>query len=470
MTVRTRFAPSPTGYLHIGGARTALYCWLAARHAGKDGQFVLRIEDTDRERSTQAAIDAILDAMDWLGLDYDEGPVYQTDRLERYREVAEQLVASGHAYYAYETKEELEAMREAAMAAGDKPRYNGAYRDANAGFRDDPNRVIRFRNPLDGTVAWDDKVKGRIEIANSELDDLVIFRSDGYATYNFAVVVDDIDMRITDVVRGDDHVNNTPRQINIYQALGAPVPNFAHLPMILDEHGAKLSKRTGAADVMQYRDAGYLPHALLNYLVRLGWSHGDQEVFSIAEMQSLFDLADVNAKASRLDPAKLGWLNQQYLKSDDPEAVAKHLAWHLEQCGYDLAEGPNPADIVVALRERVQTLKDMAEKSAVWFQPLTHYDEAAVAKHLTAAARAPLEDAKSRLAALPEWKVEAVSAALHAIPEALGIGMGKVAQPLRVAITGTQVSPDIGWTVYLAGRGQALARIDAALAKLPAGA
>ena len=467
MTVRTRFAPSPTGYLHIGGARTALYCWLEARRKG--GQFILRIEDTDRERSTQAAIDAILQAMDWLGLDYDEGPVYQTDRLDRYKEVAEQLVASGHAYYAYETKEELEAMREAAMAANEKPRYNGAYRDAGAGFRDDPNRVIRFRNPLDGTVAWDDKVKGRIEIANSELDDLVIFRSDGYATYNFAVVVDDIDMRISDVVRGDDHVNNTPRQINIYHALGAPVPHFAHLPMILDEHGAKLSKRTGAADVMQYRDAGYLPHALLNYLVRLGWSHGDQEVFSIAEMQSLFDLADVNAKASRLDPAKLGWLNQQYLKSDDPEAVAKHLAWHLEQCGYDLSQGPKPADIVIALRERVQTLKDMAEKSAVWFQPLTQYDEAAVAKHLTAAARAPLEDARARLAALPEWNVEAVSAALHAVPEALGIGMGKVAQPLRVAITGTQVSPDIAHTVFLAGRGQALARIDAALAKIPSG-
>ena len=316
MTVRTRFAPSPTGYLHIGGARTALYCWLEARRKG--GQFILRIEDTDRERSTQAAIDAILEAMDWLGLDYDEGPIYQTHRLDRYREVAEQLVASGHAYYAYESKEELEAMREAAMAAGEKPRYNGAYRDANAGFRDDPNRVIRFRNPLDGVVAWDDKVKGRIEIANSELDDLVIFRSDGYATYNFAVVVDDIDMRISDVVRGDDHVNNTPRQINIYEALGAPVPHFAHLPMILDEHGAKLSKRTGAADVMQYRDAGYLPHALLNYLVRLGWSHGDQEVFSIAEMQSLFDLADVNAKASRLDSAKLGWLNQQYLSRTIP--------------------------------------------------------------------------------------------------------------------------------------------------------
>ena len=465
MTVRTRFAPSPTGYLHIGGARTALYCWLESRHKG--GEFILRIEDTDRERSTQAAIDAILQAMAWLGLDYDEGPIYQTHRLDRYKEVAEQLVASGHAYYAYETKQDLEAMREAAMAAGDKPRYNGAYRDANAGWRDDPNRVIRFKNPLDGVVAWDDKVKGRIEIANSELDDLVIFRSDGYATYNFAVVVDDIDMRITDVVRGDDHVNNTPRQINIYHALGAPVPNFAHLPMILDEQGAKLSKRTGAADVMQYRDAGYLPHALLNYLVRLGWSHGDQEVFSIAEMQSLFDLADVNAKAARLDMAKLGWLNQQYLKSDDAESVAGHLQWHLQQAGYDLAKGPKPADIVIALRERAQTLKEMAEKSAVWFGPLTEYDEAAVAKHFKEAAREPLTQMGARLAELADWSPEPIHDVVKAVSEALGIGMGKIAQPLRVAITGTQVSPDIGWTVYLCGREEALARIDAALAKIP---
>ena len=464
MTVRTRFAPSPTGYLHIGGARTALYCWLEARSKG--GQFILRIEDTDRERSTQAAIDAILQAMDWLGLDYDEGPIYQTHRLDRYKAVAEQLVATGHAYYAYETKEELEAMRAVAEAAKEKPRYNGAYRDANAGWRDDPNRVIRFKNPVDGVVAWDDKVKGRIEIANSELDDLVIFRSDGYATYNFAVVVDDIDMRISDVVRGDDHVNNTPRQINIYKALGAPVPRFAHLPMILDEQGAKLSKRTGAADVMQYRDAGYLPHALLNYLVRLGWSHGDQEVFSIAEMQSLFDLADVNAKAARLDMAKLGWLNQQYLKSDEPDAVAKYLAWHLQQAGFDLDKGPKPAELVLALRERAQTLKEMAEKSAVWFLPLTVYDEAAVAKHLKPEARGPLEDARGRIAALPAWTPEAIGEALKATAEAQGIGMGKIAQPMRVAITGTQVSPDIGWTVYLCGREEALVRIDAALARI----
>ncbi len=462
---RTRFAPSPTGYLHIGGARTALYCWLEARRAG--GQFVLRIEDTDRERSTQAAIDAILEAMDWLGLSYDEGPIYQTQRLDRYREVAEQMVAAGTAYYAYETRDELEAARNAALAAKEKPRYNGAYRERNEPYRDDPNRVIRFKNPLEGTVVFEDKVKGRIEIANSELDDLVIFRADGYPTYNFAVVVDDLDMKITDVVRGDDHVNNTPRQINIYQALGATVPHFAHLPMILDPEGAKLSKRTGAADVMQYRDEGYLPHALLNYLVRLGWSHGDQEIFSVEEMTRLFQLSDVNSSASRLDKAKLGWMNQQYLKSDDPAEVGKHLEWHLRRHGYDLAAGPAPADIVIALRDRVQTLKDMAERAAVWFGPLTQYDEAAVAKHLNAAARAPLAEARARLAQLPAWTADAVGAALHEAAEALGLGMGKVAQPLRVAITGTQVSPDISHTVYLAGQAEALQRIDAALTKIP---
>ncbi len=465
MSCRTRFAPSPTGYLHIGGARTALYCWLEARRRG--GEFILRVEDTDRERSTQAAIDAILQAMAWLGLDYDEGPIYQTHRLDRYREVAEQLVASGHAYYAYETRAELEAMREGLTAAGEKPRYNGAWRDRNEPRRDDPNRVIRFKNPLDGVVAWDDKVKGRIEIANSELDDLVIFRPDGYATYNFAVVVDDLDMGITDVVRGDDHVNNTPRQINIYRALGAKEPHFAHLPMILDPDGNKLSKRTGAADVMQYRDEGYLPHALLNYLVRLGWSHGDQEIFSIAEMKTLFDLKDVNAKASRLDPAKLGWLNQQYLKNDDPVEVGKHLQWHLQHNGFDLANGPAPGDIVIALRDRVQTLKEMAERASVWFGPLAEYDEAAVAKHLKPAARAPLADARERFAKLSEWTADNIGAALHETAAALELGMGKVAQPMRVAITGTQVSPDISHTVYLAGQAEALKRIDAALAKVP---
>ncbi len=466
MTCRTRFAPSPTGYLHIGGARTALYCWLQARHQG--GEFVLRIEDTDRERSTQAAIDAILEAMDWLGLGYDEGPIYQTQRVARYKEVAEKLLADGKAYYAYETRAELDAMREAAMAKQEKPRYNGAAREQELPYRDDPNRVIRFKNPIGGSVVFDDLIKGPIEIANSELDDMVIFRPDGYPTYNFAVVVDDWDMGITEVIRGDDHINNTPRQINIYEALGAPVPKFAHMPMILDEQGAKLSKRTGAADVMQYKDAGYLPHALINYLARLGWSHGDQELFSREQLIELFDVTDVNSKAARLDMAKLGWVNQHYLKSDDPATIAPQLVYQLQKLGVDPAAGPTPADVVVALRERVQTLKEMAEKAVVWYQPLEIYDEAAVAKHLKATATAPLAKAREQLAALDQWTVEGVSAALHEVAAALELGMGKVAQPLRVAITGTQVSPDISQTVYLAGRDQALKRIDAALIKVAA--
>ncbi len=464
MTVRTRFAPSPTGYLHIGGARTALYCWLEARHRG--GEFVLRIEDTDRERSTQAAIDAILEAMDWLGLGYDEGPIYQTARVARYQEVAEQLIASGKAYYAYETKEELDAMREAAMAKQEKPRYNGAARELNLAYKDDPNRVIRFKNPLDGTVVFDDLIKGKIEIANSELDDMVIFRPDGYPTYNFAVVVDDWDMNINEVIRGDDHINNTPRQINLYEAIGAPVPKFGHMPMILDEQGAKLSKRTGAADVMQYKDAGYLPEALLSYLARLGWSHGDQEIFTRQELIDLFDVTNCNSKAARLDMAKLGWVNQHFLKTETPESIVPHLVYQLEKLGLDLAKGPAPVDVIIALRERVQTLKEMAEKAVVWYTPLSEYDEAAVAKHFKAGAEVPLAKARELLAAA-EWTAEGVSVALHEVAAQLEIGMGKVAQPLRVAITGTQVSPDISHTVYLAGRDEALKRIDAALIKIP---
>jgi len=464
---RTRFAPSPTGFLHIGGARTALYCYLEARR--RNGAFVLRIEDTDRERSTQAAVDAILDAMDWLGLEYDEGPIYQTARLDRYREVAERLVAEGKAYYAYETKDELETMRNEALARNDKPRYNGVYRDANAPYRDDPNRVIRFRNPLEGTVAWDDSIKGRIEFSNTELDDLVIFRSDGYATYNFAVVVDDLDMGITDVIRGDDHVNNTPRQINIYKALGDFLPRFGHMPMILDPEGAKLSKRHGAANVMQYRDDGYLPHALLNYLVRLGWSHGDQEIFSKDEMFALFRIEDVNSKASRLDPAKLNWINQHYLKTDAPQDVAKHLVWHLQKAGYDLADGPEPADVVVALRDRVQTLKEMAEKARCWYMPLTDadIDPAAAAKQLTAAVRAPLTLFAAKLRALPEWTLSGVHQAFADTLAELDLAMGKVGPAIRVAVTGSTASPSIDHTVFLCGRERALQRLDAALEKLP---
>jgi glutamyl-tRNA synthetase len=463
MTCRTRFAPSPTGYLHIGGARTALYCWLEARRQG--GHFILRIEDTDRERSTEEAVQAILDGMAWLGLNHDEGPIFQTARLDRYREVAQGLLQAGKAYYAYETRENIDAMRAEAMAKNEKPRYNGHYRERNEPFRDDPNRVLRFKNPVGGSVVFEDKVKGRIEWSNSELDDLVLIRSDGFPTYNFAVVVDDIDMGITEVIRGDDHVNNTPRQVNVYEALGAPVPVFAHLPMILGPDGQKLSKRHGAVGVMQFRDDGYLPHAVLNYLVRLGWSHGDQEIFSREQMIALFDIADVNHSASRFDVEKLRWLNQQYLKSDEPAEVALHLDWHLRAAGYDLARGPATVDLVIALRDRVHTLKEMAARAKVWFEPLhdADYDAAAVAKHLTESAVAPLDSIREGLASAPEWTPAAVHAVLAQTAETLGLGLGKIAQPLRVAITGTQVSPSIEHTVYLAGRDAALQRIDAAM-------
>ncbi|AHX13805.1 glutamyl-tRNA synthetase [Dyella jiangningensis] len=463
MTVRTRFAPSPTGFLHIGGARTALYCWLEARRRG--GQFVLRIEDTDRERSTEEAVQAILDGMSWLGLHHDEGPIYQTARLERYRQVADELLKAGKAYYAYESKDEIEAMRNEAMAKGEKPRYNGYYRDRNEPYRDDPNRVIRFKNPLEGSVVFDDKVKGRVEWSNAELDDLVIFRSDGWPTYNFAVVVDDIDMGITEVIRGDDHVNNTPRQINIYKALGAPVPEFAHLPMILGPDGQKLSKRHGAVSVMQYRDDGFLPHALLNYLVRLGWSHGDQEIFSEEEMIRLFDISDVNKAASRFDVTKLSWLNQHYLKTEEPGAIAPEFEWHLTQAGIDFSTWPKPADVIVALRDRVQTLKEMAERAKIWYGPIVEWDEKAVAKHLkNDSAIAVLEAAKALLADA-EWKPEPIHGVIEQIASKLELGMGKIAQPLRVAMTGTQVSPSIDHTIYLAGREVALKRIDDAIAK-----
>ncbi len=463
MTVRTRFAPSPTGFLHIGGARTALYCWLESRRRG--GQFVLRVEDTDRERSTDAAVQAILDAMQWLGLTSDEGPFYQTTRLARYQQVATELLAAGKAYYAYETKEEIGQMRVAAMAAGEKPRYNGYYRDRNEPLRDDPNRVIRFRNPREGSVVFEDKVKGRVEWANSELDDLVIFRSDGWPTYNFAVVVDDIDMGITEVIRGDDHVNNTPRQINIYHALGAKVPEFAHLPMILDKEGKKLSKRTSAVGVMEYREAGYLPHAILNYLVRLGWSHGDQEIFSTQEMIALFDIGDVNKAPSRFDIEKLAWINQHYLKTDDPQTLVEEFAWHLARAGIDTTHGPAPLEVLVALRERVHTFKEMVERAKIWYAPIEQWDDKAVAKHLhNANSVAILRAAKARLEAATDWSPATVHQVVEQSAAELDLGLGKIAQPLRVAMTGTQVSPSIEDTVYLTGRAEAMKRIDAALA------
>ena len=465
MTCRTRFAPSPTGFLHIGGARTALYCYLEARHRG--GDFILRIEDTDRERSTEESVQAILDGLRWLQLEYDEGPYYQTLRLDRYRQVAEDLVRAGKAYRCYCSRERLTALRETQMAQGGKPRYDGLCRE-----RTEPEPgvqpVIRFRNPDAGSVVFDDRVRGRIEISNTELDDLIIWRSDDHPTYNFAVVVDDIDMRITDVVRGEDHINNTPRQINIYRALGAEVPAFAHLPMIHGPDGAKLSKRHGAVSVMQYRDEGYLPHALLNYIARLGWSHGDQEVFSRQELVEHFSVDDVNKAASRFDFEKLAWLNQHYLKTEPPAEIAPQLEWQLRAAGLDPAAGPDPEDVVVALRDRAKTLKEMAEKSRVWYAPLAGYDPDAVARHFGGKAAEALRAAREQLASLEEsqWSPAAIDAALKQAAAAIGEGLGKVAQPLRVALTGTAVSPAIDHTVYLCGQARALARIDAALERV----
>ena len=399
MTYRTRFAPSPTGLLHLGGARTALYCYLEARK--QRGSFILRIEDTDRERSTQESVNAILDAMEWLGLDYDEGPFYQTERLDRYRQVAQHLVADGKAYRCWCSKERLETLREAQMANNEKPRYDGKCRhgaDAVEGVVP----VIRFKNPQTGTVVFEDKVRGRIEISNQELDDLIIWRSDDFPTYNFAVVVDDIDMKITEVIRGDDHINNTPRQINIYYAMGHEPPRFAHLPMILGQDGARLSKRHGAVNVMNYRDDGFLPHALLNYLVRLGWSHGDQEVFSREDLVSLFDVRDVNRAPARFDLDKLHWLNQHYIKTDSAEKVAAHLVPHLEELHYAMAHGPKPAEIVIALRDRVKTLKEMAEKARCWYEEFESYDAESAAKHLVAGAVPALQAAHDALAGIVE--------------------------------------------------------------------
>lgn len=465
-TVRTRFAPSPTGMLHVGGARTALFSYLEARRHG--GQFILRVEDTDRERSTDAAVQAILDGMAWLGLEHDEGPYYQTQRFDRYRQVAHELLTAGKAYHCWMSKDELEAMRADQEARGLKPRYNGYWRDRNETPPVGVTPVIRFKNPLHGDVVVDDRVRGRVTFDNAELDDLIIWRSDDSPTYNFGVVVDDADMAITDVIRGDDHLNNTPRQMNIYAALDKPIPRFAHLPMILGPDGAKLSKRHGAVNVLGYREDGFLPAALLNYLVRLGWSHGDQEIFTMAEMTQLFSADEVNHSASRFDVEKLRWLNQHYLKTLDPALVAPELRWHLARLGVDPASGPQAEDLIIALRERVHTLAELAERARVWFDPLTAYDEAAVAKHLTAAARVPLQAAHTALAGVSDWSALAVHDALNAAAQGLGLGLGKVAQPLRVAITGTQVSPSIDHTVYLAGQREALKRIDAALAKLPA--
>ncbi|MGI9212478.1 MAG: glutamate--tRNA ligase [Methylococcaceae bacterium] len=460
MTIRTRFAPSPTGYLHIGGARTALFSWLYARKHG--GTFILRIEDTDLERSTAESVNAILEGMTWLGLEYDEGPFFQTHRFDRYAEQIERLLAEGKAYHCYCTKEELDAMRTEQMANKEKPRYDGRCRHRHEA-REGVAPVVRFRNPDDGEVVIDDSVRGRVVVSNQELDDLIIARSDGSPTYNFTVVVDDWDMRVTHVIRGDDHLNNTPRQINILKALGAEPPLYAHVPMILGADGARLSKRHGAVSVMQYRNEGYLPEAVLNYLVRLGWSHGDQEIFSLDEMVSLFDIGDINHSASTFNPEKLLWVNHHYLMHSDPAHVARHLRWHLGQLGVDPDTGPDPVAIVIAQRERNKTLVDMASSSVFFYQEFATYDEKAASKNLTAEAVAPLEHLLKRLETLPVWDKENLHLAIAETAESLGVKMGVVAQPLRVAVSGTAVSPPIDTTLEILGLEKTRARVVRAL-------
>jgi len=459
MTIRTRFAPSPTGYLHVGGARTALFSWLYARKHG--GKFILRIEDTDLERSTEESVNAILEGMTWLGLEYDEGPFYQTRRFDRYEEVVAQLLSQGDAYHCYCSKDELETMREQQRANKQKPRYDGRCRHLTQP-REGVKPVIRFKNPLEGSVIVKDVVRGNVEFQNSELDDLVIARPDGTPTYNLTVVVDDLDMTMTHVIRGDDHLNNSPRQINIFKALGAEPPVFAHLPMILGDDGARLSKRHGAVGVMNYRDQGFLPEALLNYLVRLGWSHGDQEIFSIDEMVQFFDIKDVNKSASSFNTDKLLWLNQQYIKTSPPEHIAHHLSWHMGQNDIDPSHGPELTKVVVLQQERAKTLVEMAANSLFFYKEITEFDEKAARKNLTIESLALLEDMQSRLSALPEWLAEAIHNEIKDCSVLKEVGMGKVAQPIRVAITGNTMSPPLDLTLELLGRERTLTAIDLA--------
>ncbi|HKI63248.1 MAG TPA: glutamate--tRNA ligase [Burkholderiales bacterium] len=461
MNVRTRFAPSPTGYLHVGGARTALFSWAYARRHG--GKFVLRIEDTDLERSTEASTNAILDSMKWLGLDWDEGPLFQMQRLARYKEVAERLIAEGHAYYCWMTKEELEALRHQQLQNNQKPRYDGRWRPerAKAAGLSAPAGgapVVRFRTPEEGEVGWRDLVKGQISFPNAELDDLVILRADGVPTYNFGVVVDDLDMDITHVIRGDDHVNNTPRQIHIFRALGTKLPEFAHVPMILGADGERLSKRHGAVSVTQYRDDGFLPEALDNYLARLGWSHGDDELFSMAQLVEWFDLAHASRSAAQFDPDKLAWMNQQYLKAAPDARLAALVEPELRRLGAAPELGPPLERVIALLKDRATTVLHLAE-AAMLFYGEPHPDPALVAEHLSEAARPALRTLQARLAEAPTWERAAISAAMKQALASSGLKMPKLAMPLRVLVTGRAQTPSIDAVLELLGRETVLARL-----------
>ena len=460
MTVRTRFAPSPTGYLHIGGVRTALYSWLHAKQ--NKGQFILRIEDTDRERSTQESVDAILEGMAWIGLDYDEGPIFQTDRFDRYAEVIQQLLDQGDAYHCYCSREELDEIRETQRANKEKPKYNGKCRDLGAKL-EGKESVIRFKNPLEGDVVIDDLIKGEIVINNRELDDLIIARSDGTPTYNLTVVVDDLDMKITHVIRGDDHVNNTPRQINMIKALGAELPKFAHAPMILGDDGKRLSKRHGAVSVMQYRDDGYFPQALLNYLLRLGWSHGDQEIFYREDMIEFFNIGNVNGAASTFNTQKLIWLNEQYIKTLPVEEIIKHLQWHIDNQNLKISDGPDLSDVIEAHRDRAKTLKELVATIRYYYEDFTDFDEKAAKKHFKTATPSILQHLLGKLALLESWQAEEVDKVIKICCEELELGMGKVGPALRVAVTGSAVSPSLEITLALIGKEKTLERLEKAI-------
>jgi glutamyl-tRNA synthetase len=460
MLVRTRFAPSPTGALHIGGVRTALFSWLYARRHG--GQYVLRIEDTDQERSSNEFVDLILKGFEWLGLDADEGPVFQSRRLERYREVAAQMLADGRAYRCYCTQEDLAAMRAEQMAAGKKPRYDGRCRDRERS-RDGVRPAVRFRNPDSGQVLVNDLVHGRVAFDNGELDDLVILRSNDTPTYHFGVVVDDADMRITHVIRGDDHLNNTPRHINLFHGLGLPPPQYAHIPMIAGPDGAKLSKRHGAVSVLEYKDQGYLPDALLNYLLRLGWSHGDQEIFSREQMIALFDLEAVQKSAARFDVEKLNWLNQHYIKEASADALASDLLPQLQRLGVSAADRGALAPIADAFRERAKTLVELAEKVRPYIEDFAEYDAKGASKHLTAESAKLLRSVHDRLARLDTWDADSTHHIVAQVAADAGADMGKVAQPIRVAVTGGTASPGIGVTLQILGRTKTLERLVRAI-------
>lgn len=460
MTVRTRFAPSPTGYLHVGGVRTALYAWLYAKK--HQGDFVLRIEDTDKERSTDASVKAILEGLSWLGLDYNEGPFYQTERLERYQEIIQQLLDKELAYRCYCTKDRLEALRTSQMEAKSKPKYDGHCRNLTHEKTNEPF-VIRFKNPLEGSVSFDDHVYGTITVANQELDDLIIQKSDGMPTYNLAVVVDDMDMQITDVIRGDDHINNTPRQINLFNALNAKLPRFSHLPMILGDDGKRLSKRHGAVNVLQFKEEGYLPQTMLNYLVRLGWSHGDQEIFSLQEMIELFDLDRISKGGSAFSFDKLNWLNQHYMKQASAEqlsVLAKPL--YLEKA-IDISQGVELETILPAFVERSQTLAELVDKTKFLYIDQLEYDEKAVNKHLKPAVIEPLKAIIEAFSKLEQWQASHIHQAIIDVCSELSLKMGKVAQPIRVAVTGSTMSPSIDITLEWLGKAQVLKRLKQAL-------